>query len=145
MGETRPILVESMRLRQTGESRKIVTMKNTANRYCLAFFVIAAVFVSKSSLTRGQGNKPTCGAPVKWMVPPKFTEGDIAKWKDKKLTGTVSLVVSEDGDILQARLQSVKPKEAAQAFLSAVQKGKFHPRLGCGDWKIEVTYKLHPD
>src|SRR5258707_9994206 len=117
-------------------------MTNSVNRYCLEFLVVSVLFVAVPPLTHAQDKKPVCGAPVKWMVPPKFTEGDIAKWKDKKLTGTVSLVVSEEGDILQARLQSVKPKEAAQAFLSAVQKGKFHPRLGCGDWKIEVSFNL---
>jgi hypothetical protein len=120
-------------------------MNNSANRYRLALLAIAVLFVCESSLTKAQSNKTACGAPVKWMVPPKFTEGDIAKWKDKDLTGTVSLVVSEGGDIIQARIRSVKPKEAAQAFLSAVQQGKFQPRLGCGDWKIEVTFKLHPD
>ena len=120
-------------------------MKNPANRYRLAFLSIAILLVSELSLTRAQSNKPACGAPVKWMVTPKFTEGDIAKWKDKELTGTVSLVVSEGGDIIQAHIRSVKPKEAAQAFLSAVREGKFQPRLGCGDYKIEVSFKLHPD
>ena len=120
-------------------------MDCSSNRYRLAFLVLSVFFVSESFLTNAQDKKPACTAPVKWMVPPKFTEGDIAKWKDKKLTGTVSLVVSEGGDIIQARTRSVKPKEATQAFLSAVQQGKFQPRQGCGDWKIEVTFKLHPD
>src|SRR5258706_24954 len=120
-------------------------MTNSANWYRLAFLVVSVFFLAESFLTQAQDKKPACGAPVKWMVPPKFTEGDIAKWKDKALTGTVSLLVSEGGDIIQARVRSVKPKEAAPSFLSAVQQGKFQPRPGCGDWKIEVTFKLHPD
>ena len=127
------------------ESRKMPLMKNPVNRYRLAFLAIAVLFGSESSFTRTRSNSPACSAPVKWMVPPKFTEGAIAKWKDKELTGTVSLVVSEGGDIIQRRIRSVKPKEAAQAFLSAVQQGKFQPRPGCGDWKLEVTFRLHPD
>ena len=120
-------------------------MINSANQYRLTFLAVSVLFVSESLLTRAQDKKPACGAPVKWMVPPKFTEGEIAKWKDRALTGTVSLVVSEGGDIIQARVRSVKPKEAAPSFLSAVQQGKFQPRPGCGDWKIEVTFKLRPE
>ena len=120
-------------------------MTNSVNRYCLEFLVVSVLFVAVPPLTQAQGKKPVCGAPVKWMVPPKFTEGDIAKWKDKELSGTVNLLVGEGGEIIQARVRSVKPKEATAAFLSAVQQGKFQPRPGCGDWKIEVTFKLRPD
>jgi hypothetical protein len=120
-------------------------MTNSANWYRLTLLVVLVFLVSESFLTQAQDKKPACGAPVKWMVPPKFTEGDIAKWKNKPLTGTVSLLVNEGGDIIQARVRSVEPKEATSSFLSAVQQGKFQPRPGCGDWKIEVTFKLHPD
>jgi hypothetical protein len=84
-------------------------------------------------------------AVVKWRVAPKFTESDIAKWKHKELTGTVSLVVSEAGDVIPADIVSVKPNEAAQAFLSAVRQGKFQPRPECRESKIDLTLKLHPD
>ena len=120
-------------------------MTNSVNRYCLEFLVVSVLFVAVPPLTQAQDKKPVCGAPVKWMVPPKFTEGDIAKWKDKELSGTVNLLVGEGGEVIQARVRSVKPKEATAAFLSAVQQGKFQPRPGCGDWKIEVTFKLRPD
>jgi hypothetical protein len=129
---------------QQNGGRRVPSMTNSTNRYCLAFLALSAFFASESFLTQAQDKKPACGAPVKWMVPPKFTQGDIAKWKDKDLTGTVSLLVGEGGDIIQARVRSVKPKEAAPSFLSAVKQGKFQPRPGCGDWKIEVTFKLHP-
>jgi hypothetical protein len=77
-------------------------MKNFVNRYRLAFLAIAVLFVSESSFTRTRSDSPACSAPVKWMVPPKFTEGAIARWKDKELTGIVSLVVSEGGDLRHA-------------------------------------------
>ena len=124
--------------------RKIYLMKNPANRYRLVFLAIMVLLVFASLLTRAQ-SKPACRAAVKWRIAPKFTESDIAKWKHKELTGTVSLVVSEAGDVIQADIVSVKPNEAAQAFLSAVREGKFQPRPGCGDWKIDLTLKLHPD
>jgi len=115
-------------------------VNNSANKYGQALLVVMIFFVSESLLTKAQDKKPVCQAPVKWLVPPKFTEGDIAKWKDRAITGTVSLLVSEGGDVIEGRVQSVKPKEAASAFLSAVKQGKFQPRPGCGDWKTEVTF-----
>lgn len=120
-------------------------MNTSANRCGRALLIAVVVFLSGSPFSYAQDKKPACRAAVKWAVPPKFTEGDIAKWKDKPLTGTVTVLVSEAGDVIDGRVQSVKPKEAASAFLEAVKQGKFEPRPGCGNWKLDVTFKLHPD
>ncbi|HEY4708577.1 MAG TPA: hypothetical protein VIH46_00255 [Candidatus Acidoferrales bacterium] len=120
----------------------MAAMKKCANRLGLAFLAMAVVLLSEWSFTSAQSNEPTCTAPAKWMVYPKFAEGDQAKWKGKKLTATVRLVVNEGGDVIQAHIKSVKPKEAAQTLLSAFQQSKFQPRPGCGVWTIDVIFKL---
>jgi hypothetical protein len=93
----------------------------------------------------GQSKQPPCGTPAAWLVKPKFTDSDIAKWKDKSVTATVVLQVSESGDVIKVGLRSVKPKEAGPAVLSAVQLAKFAARSGCGNWTMEITFNLGPD
>ena len=119
-------------------------MRNLANKYRPVFLTVM-IMLGFASRPASSQSELACRAPVKWRIAPKFTDSDIAKWKHKAMTGTVSLVVSESGDVIQANIVSVKPNEAARAFLSAVQEGKFQPRPGCGEWKINLTLHLRPD
>jgi hypothetical protein len=113
------------------------------NTYGYAFLVATALFLSGSAL--GQDKKPACGAPGDWLVKPKFTDAEIAKWKDKSVTVTVVLQISEKGDVIDAHIRSVKPKEAGPAVLSAMRRSKYSARPGCGNWTLEITFNLHPD
>ena len=108
-----------------------------------ALVVVTGLLLSGSSI--GQSKQPSCGTPGDWLVKPKFTDGEIAKWKDKTVTATVFLQVSEQGDVIQAHILSAKPKEAGPAVLSAVRRGKFPARPGCGNWGLELTFHLHLD
>jgi len=70
--------------------------------------------------------------------PPKFSDEDRSKWKGKSVTGRVAIVVSEEGDVTQARVVSASPKEAADSLLNAAKQAK--SRLGwMGDLKTEVV------
>ena len=89
--------------------------------------------------------KKKCTEPVKLTVEPKFTESDIAAWKGKSMTATVSLLVSEDGHVIQATVLKAKPKESAGAVLPAVKQAQFQPRPGCGEWRLEITFNLNPN
>src|SRR5258708_37415880 len=84
------------------------------------------------SLIRAQA-KRKCTEPVKMTVDPKFTESDNAAWKGKSMTATVSLLVSEDGHVIQATVLKAKPKESAGAVLPTVKQEQFQPIPGCGE------------
>jgi hypothetical protein len=108
-----------------------------------ALLALVSVFVWESS--RGQGKQAPCPAPIEWAVEPKFSESDVAKWKDMTVTTTALLQVSEAGDILHVNLLSVKPEKAGKAVVSAMQRAKFRARPGCGNWLFEISFKLHGD
>jgi TonB family protein len=87
-----------------------------------------------------QNKKNDCKHPPKILSQPKFSDEDRSKWKGKSVTGRVAIVVSEEGDVTQARVVSASPKEAAESLLNAAKQAKFAPRLGCGDLNTEVVF-----
>ena len=89
-----------------------------------------------------QNKKNDCKHPPKILSQPKFSDEDRSKWKGKSITGRVAIVVSEEGDVTQARVVSATPKEAAGSLLNAAKLAKFAPRPGCGDLKTEVAFSL---
>jgi TonB family protein len=60
----------------------------------------------------------------------------------ENVSGKVAIVVSEEGDVTQARVVSASPKEAAQSLLNAAKQAKFEPWHGCGELKTEVFFNL---
>ncbi len=63
-----------------------------------------ALFVGpETSVVKAQNKKKDCGKPMKLVVQPKFTGDDLTAWKDKSVSGRVSIVVNEDGEVIQAR------------------------------------------
>ena len=87
-----------------------------------------------------QNKKNDCNHPPKILSQPKFSDEDRNKWKGKSITGRVAIVVSEEGDVTEARVVSATPKEAAGSLLNAAKQAKFAPRPGCGDLKTEVVF-----
>lgn len=102
-----------------------------------------ALFVGpETSVVKAQNKKKDCGKPTKIVVQPKFIGEDLTAWKDKSVSGRVSIVVNEDGQVIQARVLAASPKEAANALQSAARQARFKPRPGCGDWKTDIFFTL---
>lgn len=89
-----------------------------------------------------QNQKDNCKRPPKMVSQPRFTDEDKAKWKGKTISGKVAIVVSEDGDVVQARILSASPKASAEALLNAARQAKFQARSGCGELKTEVIFNV---
>jgi TonB family protein len=90
-----------------------------------------------------QNKKNDCKHPPKILSQPKFSDEDRSRWKGKSVSGRVAIVVSEEGDVTQARAVSASPKEAEESLLNAAKQAKFTPRPGCGDLKTEVVFSLN--
>jgi outer membrane biosynthesis protein TonB len=92
--------------------------------------------------TNAQNKKNNCEHPPKIISQPRFSDEDRATWKGKSVSGKVAIVVSEEGDVTQARVVFASPKEAAESLLNAAKLAKFEPRHGCGELKTEVSFNL---
>jgi len=103
---------------------------------------LALFIASETSVLKAQNKKKDCGKPTKMVVQPKFTGDDLTAWKDKSVSGRVSVVVNEDGEVIQARVLAASPKEAANALQSAARQARFKRRPSCGDWKTDIFFTL---
>jgi hypothetical protein len=103
---------------------------------------VALVFSSGAKLAKAQNKKNNCGHPPKILSQAKFSDEDRAKWKNKSVTGKVAIVISEEGDISQARVLAASPKEAREALRNAAKQMKFEARRGCGELQTEIHFSL---
>jgi hypothetical protein len=106
------------------------------------FLALALSFSSSGYETHAQNKKNNCEHPPKLVSKPRFSDADKTKWKGKSVSGKVAIVISEEGDVTQARVVSASPKEGAESLLNAAKQAKFEPRLGCGELKTEVFFNL---
>jgi TonB family protein len=109
----------------------------------LAFGTVLLLVGQGIGPAMAQNKKDDCKHQPKILSQPKFSDEDRSKWKRKSVTGRVAIVVSQEGDITQARVVSASPKEAAESLLDAAKRAKFAPRPGCGDLKTEVVFSLN--
>jgi hypothetical protein len=104
------------------------------------FLGLALILSSSGHATNAQKRKNNCGRAPKIVSQPRFSDDDRTRWKGKSVSGKVAIVVSEEGDVTQARVVSASPLEAAEALLNAAKVAKFEPRYGCGELKSDVFF-----
>ncbi len=107
-----------------------------------AFLGLALIFLSGANVAKAQNKTNDCGHPPKILSQPRSSDEDRAKWKGKSVTGKVAIVVSEEGDVTQARVLAASPKEATEALLNAAKQMKFEARRGGGELKTEIHFSL---
>jgi hypothetical protein len=117
-------------------------MNNRRPNAILSWLALALFILSAGSAVTAQNKKKGCGHPPKVLFQPKFSEEDRAKWKGKSPSGRFAIVVSEQGEVTQARVISASPKGAAEAMLSVTKQIKFEPRPGCGDLQTEIFFSF---
>jgi hypothetical protein len=125
---------------------KVEDTQKTKNSLRLNVIIIllglALIFSFSGYTAKAQNKKNNCGKPPKMVSQPQFSDEDKTKWKGKSVSGRVAIVVSEEGDVTQARVVDASPKGAAEALFGAAKQTKFKPRPGCGEIKSEVFFNL---
>lgn len=106
------------------------------------FFGLGLTLSISGYPTNAQNKKDNCGHPPKIVAQPRYSDADRTKWKGRAVSGKVAIVVSEEGDVTQARVVSASPKEAAESLLNAAKLAKFAPRPGCGELKTAINFIL---
>jgi hypothetical protein len=123
---------------------KVERTRNTVDSWrtgvIFVFLGLALISSSGACSAKAQNKKNDCGHPPKILSQPRFYDEDRAKWKGKPVTGEIAIVISEAGDVIEARVSAASPKEATEALLNAAKRMKFEPRHGCGELKTEIHF-----
>ena len=86
--------------------------------------------------------KKECGKPPELVFQPHLSAEDVGRIKSSSLTGTVRVIVEEDGSVGAAKVISASPKEGAQVLYDAVMMAQFKERPGCGRVKLDFIFRL---
>jgi hypothetical protein len=99
------------------------------------------------AIAEPQDRKNDCQNTPQVISNPQFTKEEAGQIKTRVLEGRLSIVISDAGDVVDARVIAAKPKEAAEILASAIKRMKFKPRPGCKPVKIDFVFKdkITPD
>lgn len=87
-----------------------------------------------------QEKKKECGKPPKIVSQPRFPKEDQKKAKKLHVEGNVALTIDEDGNVADANVVTVSPKQGADLLLALAKSIKFAPRPGCGSLKSDMHF-----
>ncbi|MGH9556437.1 MAG: hypothetical protein ACRD2Y_11515, partial [Terriglobales bacterium] len=65
------------------------------------------------------------------------------KGRKLRAQGSVTISISEEGDVVEAKLVRASSPEAGDLLLTRARSLKFKARPGCGNFKTTVNYKLN--
>jgi len=93
--------------------------------------------------TGGQSNQKACRKPPEIIAQPKTPQEYREKWKKVNVNGRIAITIDENGNVSEARILQVSPKEAAEALLATAKTVTFKPRPGCGNFKTEMNFSVN--
>jgi hypothetical protein len=104
----------------------------------LAFLMLALLASSSVSTARPRQKNQTCDSRPKIASQPRSPES--AKLKLFKAVGVVALIIDEDGNVADAKVQNVHPEAAREPLLAVAKTIKLKPRPGCGTLKLAIVF-----
>ncbi len=107
-------------------------------------FVIALLSTSIApySLAGDKKKDSPCGKPPDVVSASQPTKEELEKARKLKAQGAVSISISEDGDVVEAKVVGASSQEAANLLLARAKSMKFKARPGCGIFKTSVNFSL---
>lgn len=107
-------------------------------RYLRALFL--ALLLVQAILCAGQEKKTDCKKPPEVIPPGKQSKEEEQKHGKDKARGTVAIVISEDGEVVEAKAVDPSSGKDAKKLVSLAKSMKFKPRLGCGPFKTVMNF-----
>ena len=116
-------------------------MHSTLHRR-LAFLVLAAAFVSAAAIEGDKHTASPCDKTRELTSAPQLSKEEQAKARKIRAQGMVNISISEDGDVIEAKVVQASSREAVDLLLAFARSAKFKPRTGCGTTHTAVNFTL---
>jgi TonB family protein len=83
-----------------------------------------------------------CDKPREVASPPQLSKEEREKARKIRAQGMVNISISEDGDVIDAKVVQASSAEAVDLLLAFARSAKFKPKTGCGITHAEINYTL---
>jgi hypothetical protein len=106
----------------------------------LAAFLLSATVLA----TPPKQKKPPqpCSKPPDLVSKRPLSKEEQDRASKIRVQGSVAIVISEDGDVVEAKATRASSNEAGKILVHLVQGFKFKSRPGCGPFKTVVNFSL---
>jgi TonB family protein len=108
----------------------------------IKIFVLLATFASLSVSGSDKHAASPCDKPREIASAPQLSKEDQAKARKIRAQGMVNISISEDGDVIEAKVVRASSREAVDLLLAFAKSAKFKPRPGCGTTQTAINYTL---
>ena len=115
-------------------------MPKSLGRFLFGTFVLLAIFAPAIAGDKHKG--PTCDKPREIASRPQLSKADEAKARKIRAQGYVNISISEEGDVIDAKVVQASSPEAVDLLLTFARTAKFKPRPGCGITHGAINYTL---
>jgi outer membrane biosynthesis protein TonB len=92
--------------------------------------------------TAAKRDQSPCGKPPDLVSKAPLPKEEQARARKIRAQGTVAIVVSEGGDVADAKVVVASSEEAGKILIDLVRGMKFKPRPGCGAFKTSMNFSL---
>lgn len=105
-------------------------------------WIFAAILVLPPTVAGGKKKDSPCSKPPDLISSAKPTKEEQEKARKVRPQGSVNIAISEDGDVVEAKVVRASSPEAADLLLGRAKSMKFKPRSGCGSFRTTVNFTL---
>ncbi|MGO8734288.1 MAG: hypothetical protein ACLQVM_16055 [Terriglobia bacterium] len=116
-------------------------MRKSIRTALLAGFLLSSATVLATPPK--QKNPPSpCSKPPELVSKRPLPKEEQEEAKRIRAQGSVAIVISEDGDVVEAKAIHANSNEAAKILIDIVEGFKFKSRPGCGPFKTNFNFTL---
>jgi TonB family protein len=83
-----------------------------------------------------------CGKPPDLVSKTPLPKEEQERAKRIRAQGVIAIAISEDGNVVDAKVVRASSTEAGKLLIDVVKGMKFKPRPGCGPFKTVVNFSL---
>jgi TonB family protein len=73
---------------------------------------------------------------------PQLSKEEQSKARKIRAQGMVNISISEDGDVIEAKVVRASSREAVDFLVAFAKSAKFKPIVGCGTTHTAINYTL---
>jgi TonB family protein len=111
-------------------------------RFRLTCVLLLASLTSPSAKAGDKHKGSPCDKPREVASPPQLSKEAQVKARKIRAQGYVAIVISEDGDVTDAKVIQASSPEAVDLSLEFARSAKFKPRMGYGPTQSAINYTL---
>lgn len=108
----------------------------------LAGISLLVTFAWPSAIASDKHKDFPCDKPREIASAPQLSKEEQSKARKIRAQGMVNISISEDGDVIEAKVVQASSPEAVDVLLAFAKSAKFKPRTGCGTTQGAINYTL---